>query len=103
MPLSLFLCQNSCGCRERIFGEPRVDKPDSTTATQARQAARHWPVQQRLVLLGIAGIFGGEAFCLLGPMRYERLVHFSCHAVFYTGVVFVCIGALLHWFVKRRR
>jgi hypothetical protein len=60
------------------------------------------PLQQWLVLLGIACIFGGEAFCLLGPMRYERLVHFSCHAVFYTGVVLVCIGALLHWAGKRR-
>jgi hypothetical protein len=80
-----------------------VDKPDTTAATQARPPARHWPVQQRLVLLGIACIFGGEAFCLLGPMRYERVVHFSCHAVFYTGVALVCIGALLHWAVKRRR
>jgi hypothetical protein len=79
-----------------------VDKPDSKMATQTRRADRHVPVQQRLVFLGIACIFGGEAFCLLGPMRYERLVHFSCHLVFYTGVALVCIGALLHWTGKRR-
>jgi hypothetical protein len=52
-------------------------------------------------LLGVAFIIGGESFCILGPMRYERLVHFSCHAVFYTGVALVCIGALLHWAAKR--
>ncbi len=37
-------------------------------------------MQQRLVLLGVVLIFGGETFCLLGPIRYERVVHFSCHA-----------------------
>jgi hypothetical protein len=50
----------------------------------------------------VAFIFGGEAFCLLGPIRYERVVHFSCHVMFYTGIVFGCLGAVLHWAGKRR-
>jgi hypothetical protein len=58
-------------------------------------------MQQRLALLGVVLIFGGETFCLLGPMRYERGVHLSCHAVFYTGIVFVFPGALIHWVGKR--
>jgi hypothetical protein len=46
-------------------------------------------------------IFGGEALCLLGPIRYERLVHVICHTTFYVGVMLVCLGAILHWAVKR--
>jgi hypothetical protein len=76
------------------------------TAATASQPSKinHLPnsrSKQRLVLLGVLFIFGGEAFCILGPMRYERVVHFSCHAVFYTGVALVSIGALLHWAGKR--
>jgi hypothetical protein len=70
-------------------------------ATQARRSDRHSSVPQRLVLLGVVLLFGGETFCLLGPMRYEHVVHLSCHAVFYTGAVFVCLGAAMHWAGKR--
>jgi hypothetical protein len=59
-------------------------------------------VQQRLVLLGVVLIFGGENFCLLGPIRYERVVHFSCHAPLNAGIVFVCLGAVAHWGARRR-
>jgi hypothetical protein len=79
-----------------------VDTRDSSTATPVRRSDRHSRAQQRLVLLGVAFLFGGEAFCLLGSMRYERVVHFSCHAVFYTGAVLVCLGVALHWAAKRR-
>jgi len=30
---------------------------------------------RRLLLAGVACIFGGEAFCILGPLKYEVL-HF---------------------------
>jgi hypothetical protein len=56
---------------------------------------------QRLVLLGVIFLLGGEAFCLLGPLRYERVVHYSCHAVFYVGAMFVNLGAFLRWRGKR--
>lgn len=78
-----------------------MDTRNDTTVTQAPQSERHSRVQQRLVLLGVVLIFGGETFCLLGPMRYERVVHISCHAVFYTGIAFVCVGAVMHWAGKR--
>lgn len=58
---------------------------------------------QRLVLLGVIFLFGGESFCLLGPLRYERLVHYSCHAIFYAGAMLVSLGAILRWGGKRRR
>jgi hypothetical protein len=75
---------------------------DGTTETQDGQSNPRSTVPLRLILLGVAFLFGGEAFCLLGPMRYERIVHFSCHAVFYAGIAFVCLGAIIHWAAKRR-
>ena len=51
--------------------------------------------------LGVLFIFGGEAFCILGPIRYQRLVHVTCHAVLYTGMVFAGLGAVLHWAGRR--
>ena len=51
----------------------------------------------RLLLAGVVCIFGGEALCILGPLRYEHVVHLACHAVLYTGIVCVGIGAALHW------
>lgn len=53
-----------------------------------------------LILVGVCLIFGGEAFCLVGPIRYERLVHVTCHATFYVGVMLVCLGAILHYVVR---
>jgi hypothetical protein len=73
---------------------------DSTTQTRARQSAPRSRTPLRLVLLGVAFLFGGEAFCLLGPTRYEPIVHFSCHAVFFAGVASVCLGAIIHWATK---
>ena len=50
-----------------------------------------------LAAVGTSCIVGGEALCLLGPIRYEPIVHFSCHVIFYGGIVLLVIGAVLHW------
>jgi hypothetical protein len=58
----------------------------------------------RLVLAGVCGIFGGETLCLLGPIRYERIVHIGCHIVLYAGIALVVLGAIVHWVgVPRKR
>ena len=49
-----------------------------------------------VVAIGVAGIFGGEALCLLGPIAYERQVYSVCHAILYGGVALVIFGAALH-------
>jgi len=56
-----------------------------------------------LAFAGIAGILGGEAFCILGPIRYERFVYITCHAIFYIGVACVVVSAFLHWTRHPRR
>jgi hypothetical protein len=78
-----------------------VDTRNIATATQAQHSARRSTVRQRIVSLGVLLIFGGETFCLLGPMRYEHVVHITCHAVFYIGIMFVCFGAVMHRTGKR--
>jgi hypothetical protein len=50
----------------------------------------------RLVLVGTACIIGGEVACLVGPLRYERIIHTTCHAVLYAGIACVFVGAALH-------
>jgi hypothetical protein len=80
---------------------PRVNTRNGTATSQAGRPERHSKVVQRLVLLGVVFLFGGEAFCLLGPIQYERVVHLSCHAVFYAGAAFVCLGAVMHSAAKR--
>ena len=40
---------------------------------------------RRLLTVGILFLFGGDAFSLLGPMRFEHTVHFVGHVVFYAG------------------
>ena len=63
-----------------------------------QRSSRYAP---RLAAIGVAGIFGGEALCLLGPLAYERQVHLVCHAIIYSGVALVVIGATLHWMNRR--
>jgi hypothetical protein len=50
-----------------------------------------------LVLLGASGIVGGEALCILGPLRYEHVIHVVCHAIMYGGMALTGLGAVLHW------
>jgi hypothetical protein len=50
-----------------------------------------------LVLVGASAIIGGEALCILGPLRYERLIHVACHAILYAGLALSGLGAVLHW------
>ena len=57
----------------------------------------------RLAVAGVLGIFGGELLCLLGPLRYERLVHVVCHAVLYTGMALVAVAAALRVAALLRR
>jgi hypothetical protein len=52
--------------------------------------------------MGTAFIVGGEIFCVVGPLRYERIVHLSCHTILYAGIALVCVGAGLHWVHQRR-
>jgi hypothetical protein len=56
-----------------------------------------------LACAGVGCIGGGELLCIFGPLRYERLVHIACHAIFYIGIVFVGLGAALHWSQRLRR
>ena len=54
-------------------------------------------METRLLVAGVLLIVGGEALCILGPLRYERLVHVICHVLLYSGVVLAGFGAFLHW------
>jgi len=55
----------------------------------------------RVLLVGVALIFGGEGFCLLGP--HENSVHIACHAVLYAGMFLVSVGVLLEGRTRFRR
>ena len=70
------------------------DARDATTAGSIRYQQRS-RLQLRLVLVGVLLIFGGESFCLLGPLRYARTVMISCHVVLYAGMVLAGAGAVL--------
>jgi len=50
-----------------------------------------------LIGLGVLAIFGGEAFCILGPMRYQPVIHVVCHAILYSGMALAGLGAILYW------
>lgn len=50
--------------------------------------------ETRLALAGVLLIVGGEAFCVLGPLRFERAVHLVCHAAFYCGIALVGVAAI---------
>jgi len=50
-----------------------------------------------IAVVGVLCVFGGEAFCILGPRQYERQIHVICHAILYSGVGLVAVAALLHW------
>jgi hypothetical protein len=50
-----------------------------------------------IAILGVLCVFGGEAFCIVGPLQYERQIHVTCHAILYAGVGLVALAAPLHW------
>ena len=50
-----------------------------------------------IAVVGVLCIFGGEAFCILGPLQYERQIDVVCHAILYAGVGLIALAALLHW------
>ena len=56
-----------------------------------------------LAALGVLCIFGGEAFCIFGPML--DTVHIICHIILYSGVVLVAAATALHGVhvVQRRK
>jgi hypothetical protein len=56
--------------------------------------------QVRLLIAGLTGMVGGEAFCILGPLGYPHFVHVVCHAVFYAGILLCAAAAVLHWRTK---
>jgi hypothetical protein len=58
-------------------------------------------VRLYLAIAGASCIVGGETLCLLGPIRYERVVHVTCHLIFYAGIVSVVIAAALPWTSRR--
>lgn len=74
-----------------------MNTPNGTATIKARLGNGRSGVQRGVLLTGVLFIFGGEGFCLLGPIRYARVVHVVCHIVFYAGVVLVCLGAVLNW------
>jgi len=49
-----------------------------------------------LLFAGVVCIFGGEALCILGPMRYERTVHMVCHSILYAGIGSFLLGVFGH-------
>jgi hypothetical protein len=42
---------------------------------------------KRFLLAGVLGIFCGESFCILGPLRYERRIHVACHSILCSGTL----------------
>ena len=76
-----------------INNQPRME----STRPDTRQEERRSRLPLRRVLTGITFIFGGEIFCLVGPLRYERIVHVSCHTILYAGITLVCVDAGLYW------
>jgi|KBSSwiStaDraftv2_1062776.scaffolds.fasta_scaffold1113505_2 hypothetical protein len=51
---------------------------------------------QRLLLAGVVCIFGGEALCILGPLKYEHVIYVVCHTILYAGIGCSCLGVVLH-------
>lgn len=55
-----------------------------------------------MALAGVGLILGGEALCILGPLRYERLIGRVCHGMFYAGAALVGAALVLHLRAGRR-
>jgi hypothetical protein len=76
----------------------RPAAPESDTDTlQGIRRGRRVVRPSLLVGLGVFFIFGGETFCILGPMQYQPVIHVVCHAILYSGMGLAGLGAILHW------
>jgi len=56
-----------------------------------------------LALVGVSFIFGGEALCIFGPLRYQRAIAVICHTFLYAGIALVGAGAAVQMWADRRR
>jgi len=56
---------------------------------------------ERLALLGVIFIFGGESYCILGPLCYERIIRIVCHAILYSGIALVGLAVALYLAKKK--
>jgi len=54
-------------------------------------------MSKMLLVLGVVLIGGGEGLCIVGPLRYEHIIHITCHIILYSGVMVCVLGALLHY------
>lgn len=75
----------------RMRGEWRATSEDNERLKPERSTT-----SRRLLLAGVACIFGGEALCVLGPLKYEHVVHAVCHTVLYAGIGCWCLGVVLY-------
>ena len=53
-------------------------------------------MKNTLAAAGVCCIFGGETFCIFGPLQYQDIIHIVCHVILYLGIGFVAGGAALH-------
>jgi len=51
-------------------------------------------IPTRLALAGVVMIFSGEALCIFGPLKHERIIHIVCHAILYAGIAFAAVAAI---------
>jgi hypothetical protein len=76
-------------------------RANDTRPLQRAQGTGPPIMPMRFLLAGVLCIFGGESFCILGPLRYERLIHVACHIILYSGIALALIGTLLYLSGKR--
>lgn len=55
-----------------------------------------------MALAGVGLIFGGEALCILGPLRYQQTIDRVCHALLYSGIALVGVALVIHLRAGRR-
>jgi hypothetical protein len=80
---------------EQVQGTVEGGKYVSRSNSAVVPAAERTPLW--LTFLDVIFIIGGETLCILGPIRYERIIHITCHTILYAGIGFVGLGAALHW------
>ena len=78
--------------RHRRMGENAAQRAEDS----ARMKAERSRTAQGLLLAGVVCIVGGEALCIVGPLKYEHIVHAVCHTILYAGIGCSCLGVVLH-------